>query len=211
MNPLVLALLLVSGDPPPTDAAPEPDSHELFERGEAHYAAEDYEAALHAFRLAYAKEPRPSLYLSIGLCLQKLGEHDLAVRAFERYLDENPLGEELDYVEALLAEARARLAPQEDVREAEGEVEPEETPAASVAEEVPVTTAHPALLAAGNRRAKRAATLPSADDPGVLGTWLIIGGTAIVVVTGVTLAAVSASQPPTPVPTGSVGTFDFRR
>lgn len=81
----------------------------LYAQGEEHYQAGRIEEALIAFKEAYRLLPAPGLLVNIGQCFRQLGDHANAVRAFERYLQEDPEAENRAEVEELIAAERALL------------------------------------------------------------------------------------------------------
>lgn len=81
----------------------------LYGQGEEHYQAGRIEEALVAFKEAYRLLPAPGLLVNIGQCFRQLGDHANAVRAFERYLQEDPEAENRAEVEELIAAERALL------------------------------------------------------------------------------------------------------
>lgn len=215
MKSLLIALLVVALGAAPARADRESAALKLYERGEKLYAEGKYEPALKAFRLAYAKKPIPALYINIGQCFRKLGKHDLAINAFERYLAEEPEGDNRAAVEELLAEERAQLAPEpplEPAPEPAPESAPEPAAESAPAEPAPTVVPEAAPVPAA-RPAPASAAAPASppEDDGAVGMWIILGGTAVMVLTGGTIAAVVALQPVVPEPTGSLGQFDLRR
>lgn len=68
---------------------------EAFERGEKHYAASEFEAALEAFLDAQSLFPSPDFHYDIGQCYEKLDKFEEAIRAYRSYLRGKP--EATDY------------------------------------------------------------------------------------------------------------------
>lgn len=81
----------------------------LYAQGEEHYQAGRIEEALVAFQKAYQLLPAPGLLVNIGQCFRQLGDHASAVRAFERYLQEDPAADNRPEVEELIASERTLL------------------------------------------------------------------------------------------------------
>lgn len=90
----------------------EAEAMALYAQGEEYYRAGRFEEALTSFKQAYRRLPAPGLLVNIGQCLRQLGDHQNAVRAFERYLQEDSEADNRAEVEELIAAERALLAPQ---------------------------------------------------------------------------------------------------
>jgi tetratricopeptide (TPR) repeat protein len=87
----ILALLLGTGVPAPSDAQGSPDdaaAREYFERGRAAFEQADYESALVYFRHAYRLSKRGELQYNIGVTADRLQRETEALEAFEHYLEE---------------------------------------------------------------------------------------------------------------------------
>ncbi|OGQ20287.1 MAG: hypothetical protein A2138_15385 [Deltaproteobacteria bacterium RBG_16_71_12] len=181
------------------DAGPEAEAMALYAQGEEHYNAGRVDEALVAFRQAYKRLPAPGLLVNIGQCLRQLGDHENAIRAFERYLKEDPEAENRAEVEELIAGERALLAG--PTASAPAATEPAAT--------APAATAPAASAPAATAPAATAPTSAADGDGSML--WLSVGGAAVVLaVGGAVVVGVMAAQPqPLPV-SGSLGTFDLR-
>ncbi len=94
----VLALVWALGAPNPDARAAE----EAFDRG-------DYAAALEALERAYATEPDPRFLFAEGSTLQRLGRHQDAIEAYERFLATGPERELAQKAYARIQECRAAL------------------------------------------------------------------------------------------------------
>lgn len=203
MKSLLIALLVVATVASPARAGKSEEALKLYRRGEKLYEAEKYEPALKAFRQAYAQKPIPSLFINIGQCFRKLGKHDLAIQAFERYLKEEPDGENRAAVEELLAEERALLSPPapEPPAEPVRTLEPSADPAPAAAPSPPPSAPPPEEAA------------PAETSEGAqLGLWIVVGSTALMVLAGGAIATVFVAESAVPPePTGSLGQFDLRR
>lgn len=93
----------------PTETAPsEPKSEQdeqvaramaAYQRGTQNYNLAQYEAALADFTEAASLYASPDFQYNIGLCYEKLGKYDEAIRAFAAYLRAKPSAEDRPNVE----------------------------------------------------------------------------------------------------------------
>lgn len=83
-----------------------------FETGHEYYKRGEYAAALREFQESYRLSNRPQLLHNIGMCLFQLEDYAKAIEFFDRYLKENPIGEERAGTEEYLARAKQKLPPQ---------------------------------------------------------------------------------------------------
>lgn len=100
-----------------------------YERGTQNYNRAQYEAALADFTEAASLYASPDFQYNIGLCYEKLGKLDEAIRAFSTYLRAKPDAEDRPNVENRIQTLQEQL--EERRREAEAappEPEPEPTP-----------------------------------------------------------------------------------
>jgi tetratricopeptide (TPR) repeat protein len=181
------------------------DADALFVKG-------DYDAALTAYRAAYKLSADPELFIKMGRCFQELGQNDLAVSSYERYLTDAPNGARRAAVEELIA----KLKPAEGMElsldgsddKPAGEPFPEEgaAPADATAPKPPPTTTTSEKLPPPEVPLSEAPVVAPIDPM----VWVAVGAAALAVVTGGTVAAVIAMQPPAPAPEGDLGTFDLR-
>lgn len=77
-----------------------------FERGDQAFKAEDFAAALEAFREANALIPAPQASYKIAVCLDKLGKNGEALEAYKAFLDAPPpekMAEQKELAEARMA------------------------------------------------------------------------------------------------------------
>jgi hypothetical protein len=183
----------------------------------------DYEGALAAYRTAYKQNPDPELFIKMGRCLAQLGQNDVALASYERYLAEAPQGARRETVMQLIAQLKNASATQElslddlngttDAPAAEtpaGEPFPEEATEAGTppGEDATATPpANPENLPPPEVTEPQAPVVAEGPDPVV---WVAVGAAAVAVLTGGAVAAAFALQPPAPIPTGDLGTYDLR-
>lgn len=77
--------------------------------GQTLYDHAQYEAALAAFQDAAAAYASPDFQFNIGLCYERLGESNAAIRAFETYLRNDPDASDRASVEHRVAQLRRGL------------------------------------------------------------------------------------------------------
>lgn len=122
---LVLAPRPVLAEPAPAEPAgagtPEDDQVQramaAYQRGTQNYNLAQYEAALADFTEAASLYASPDFQYNIGLCYEKLGKYDEAMRAFAAYLRAKPDAEDRPNVENRIHELEAEKERRE--REAE--------------------------------------------------------------------------------------------
>ncbi|MBI2894353.1 MAG: tetratricopeptide repeat protein, partial [Deltaproteobacteria bacterium] len=85
------------------------DARALFQQGIALYERGDFRDALELFERGYAIEPEPAFLYNIGRCHERLGELDLAVEAYERYLSASPEGSDAADVQARIRALQERI------------------------------------------------------------------------------------------------------
>lgn len=187
-NFLLAVVFLVSGA---LHAGKEEEAILHYEKGEKLYGEGKYEAALAEFRKAYSRQPVAALFINIGQCFRQMGQHSLAIQSFERYLVDEPDGEQRAAVEELLADERKAAAPPPPEPEPPPpEVAP--TPAAAPVPEAPPPPSDESIF----------------DGPVV---WAALGATALLVAGGAVAAVVlTLPPPPAPQPAGSLGNYDLR-
>ncbi|GAB4204755.1 MAG: hypothetical protein OHK0013_19950 [Sandaracinaceae bacterium] len=96
--------------------SPDEEARRVFAQGRDAYAAGDYEAALNAFRDAYALSHRPELQFNIGQAADRLRRDREARDAFEAYLAAVPFAANRVEVEARLRVLREEIARDEALR-----------------------------------------------------------------------------------------------
>ncbi len=107
------ALLAVHGGGVPASAKPRSEAARkaarLAKAGKAAFKKGRYDDALTAFRVAYRKAPRPKYLYNQGLVHSKLGRHEEAISALERYLHEAPHAKDREKVETTLDFMKQKL------------------------------------------------------------------------------------------------------
>jgi tetratricopeptide (TPR) repeat protein len=86
-----LSPLPVSAQEPPAQDEDTSDTErfrELGSTGAEAFARKDYEAAVEAFRAAYAIKPVPNLLYNIGRALEKQGDFEGAIAQYEEFVNE---------------------------------------------------------------------------------------------------------------------------
>lgn len=132
-----------------------------YERGTQSYNLAQYEAALADFTEAASLYASPDFQYNIGLCYEKLGKYDEAIRAFSTYLRAKPEAEDRPNVENRIQTLQAELERRK--REAEAQAtspavtepqpppqpQPQPQPSEPIAADEPPPTAGRPLLIAG--------------------------------------------------------------
>jgi len=101
-----------SSEPPiePGDQDPQLDqAMRAYERGTQNYNLAQYEAALADFQEAATLYASPDFQYNIGLCYEKLGKPDDAIRAFVTYLKTKPNAEDRPNVENRIKELQDKI------------------------------------------------------------------------------------------------------
>ncbi|HXU74530.1 MAG TPA: hypothetical protein VN947_34785 [Polyangia bacterium] len=104
--------------PPPPPANPPPagddatmaQAKQHFETGRNAYNAGDYVTAIHEFKAAESLRPSPILDYNIGLANEKLGKRRVAVKYYQRYLEEQPNASNKAEVEGKVSTLEAEIA-----------------------------------------------------------------------------------------------------
>lgn len=153
--------------PPPTEGsvAAGTDEHDMvdramhvFRRGSENYALGRYEQALADFQEAASLYASPDFQYNIGLCYEKLGQLDEAIRSFSTYLRAKPDASDREAVQARIEHLAAEREAQRRAREAEERARQEAAarqaapPPASVARDAgtpPLVTAGAVLTGLG--------------------------------------------------------------
>ena len=145
---------------------------QLYQAGETAFAAGEYDSALQLFESAYELSRRPGLLYNMGHSADRLRRDQDAIRWFEAYLREAPA----DATNRDEAERRVRA-----LREAE---------AAREAEASRLQAAENAAVAGTST------STPTSHDVTSEGWfWPVIGGGAALVIGGIVVGIVIASQP----------------
>lgn len=127
-----------------------------YERGTQNYNLAQYEAALADFTEAASLYASPDFQYNIGLCYEKLGKYDEAIRAFSTYLRAKPEAEDRPNVENRIQTLQAELERRKREAEAqatapavtEPQPQPQPQPIEPTAtDEPPSTTGRPLIIA----------------------------------------------------------------
>lgn len=126
-------------EPAPPDPMLE-QAMQAYKRGTDNYNHAQYEAALADFKEAASLYASPDFQYNIGLCYEKLGKLDEAIRAFATYLRAKPDAADRPNVENRIKELEQRINEDKERKEAE------EAEAARRAEEAgqPIVIVQPA-------------------------------------------------------------------
>ena len=154
-----------------TTAARDAQALQLYQAGETAFAAGEYDSALQLFESAYELSHRPGLLYNMGHCADRLRRDEDAIRWFDAYLEAAPA----DAANREEAERRLRA-----LREAEA------------ARQVEVSRLEAAQAAAVGAPASASA---SHDVTNEAWFWPVIGGGAALVIGGIVVGIVIASQP----------------
>jgi tetratricopeptide (TPR) repeat protein len=136
-------------------------AREHYTRGQQRFQAGDFRGAIAEFAKAGSLSPSPVLDFNIGLCHERLGERDEAVRRYRAYVEQLPNAANRRTVEEKIGKLEAELA--EEARLAEAKRKAEE---ARLAEDK--RKAEEARLAEEARRAeesRRAGAAPPVPPP----------------------------------------------
>lgn len=118
---------------PPADESPGDTqvdrAMEAYQRGTQNYNLAQYEAALADFKEAASLYASPDFQYNIGLCYEKLGKYDEAIRAFATYLKAKPDAEDRPNVEDRIRQLQRDIERQRrEAEEAAAERQPDPTP-----------------------------------------------------------------------------------
>ncbi|HEU4730889.1 MAG TPA: tetratricopeptide repeat protein [Kofleriaceae bacterium] len=105
--------------PEPGGARAQAASH--FKQGQVYFQTQDYERAIAEYQIAFDLSAEPSLIFNIALCYDRTDRPELALQAFQRYLELAPTGGVADEARndvARLAPIVARLAADRAAQEA---------------------------------------------------------------------------------------------
>jgi tetratricopeptide (TPR) repeat protein len=192
----------------------------LRKEGQTLYSQEKYPQALKTLQKASKADPQPVLFVDIARCHSKLGNHEAAMAALERYLNDVPDASDKDEVMALLNAEKKELGIATD--DLATDDEPSEAVEDETAPVEPVPAASTAVPATGPSADATGAAAPSASAENADGSageeplwkspvlWIAVGGVTVALVGGGVIALAVASQPPAEQPDGSLGTFDLR-
>jgi tetratricopeptide (TPR) repeat protein len=196
----------------------------LFEDGQVHYTVGRFHEALEDYSKAYELAHLPGFLFNIGQCHRELKEYDRALFFYEGYLREKPEAKNRAMVEDLIAEAKRKIAEQEEKKRRESQM-----------------AVNGVATGSRNRKPIGASALSpdvkngvfsNADGEGTGATsnilhvsespkaqeatplyekwwfWTIVGG-AVAIAAGGTIYAISSGGNER-MPAGSIGTVDFR-
>lgn len=147
---------------------------DVYRRGSENYQLKRYEQALADFQEASSLYASPDFLYNIGLCYEKLGKRDDAIRSFRTYLRAKPEADDHAEVEArierLRNEAQAARADEERLRR-EDEAARAARPAAEMTRDESPTP--------GPQHPGRALIITGATLTGVGTVLAIVGGVAL--------------------------------
>ena len=136
---------------------------DAYQRGTQNYNLAQYEAALADFTEAASLYASPDFQYNIGLCYEKLGKHEEAIRAFAAYLRAKPDAEDRPNVENRIHALEQALEQEAEQRRREAEA------------------AEAARLAAASAEPEPAPVQPADEpEPTPVGRPLIIAGAALI-------------------------------
>jgi tetratricopeptide (TPR) repeat protein len=81
-----------------------------YQSGRFYYERGDYEQALDEFTKSHKLAPRAGTLYNIGLCEERLGKLEAAIKSLERYLREQPRAADASAVRAKVEKLKQRLA-----------------------------------------------------------------------------------------------------
>lgn len=129
-------------EPAPPDGGSGQDAQleqamQAYERGTNNYNLAQYEAALADFKEAASLYASPDFQYNIGLCYEKLGKYDEAIRAFATYLRAKPDAPDRPNVESRIHELEQKIE-QKKKEDEEAEAARREAEAARAQQPAPV-------------------------------------------------------------------------
>lgn len=138
-----------------------------YNRGTDAFLAGDYDAAIRLYTEAWGIVPNPVVLISIGVTMQRLGRFQDASYRFQRYLRENPHGEERERAQTYLAEVQSAMEQQAAARREPPPPRPVEVPVAKIERvtKTPAQVASSAPAPARDAYARRA----------TIGVWVATG------------------------------------
>jgi len=179
---LVVLMLLATA----ASAAPK-TAREFYQSATSHYNLSEWQSALDDFREAYRLKPDSAFLFNIAQCHRQLGHYREAANFYRAYRREGGTND----VEHLITEMDDAAQKQRDREEAADREKAANTPPTAV--QPPATTpSQPSTLVA---------TAPARDERPLIKKpwfWAVVGGGAVVLATGVTLAVVYGTPPKDP-------------
>jgi tetratricopeptide (TPR) repeat protein len=106
------------------DAETDEEARALYQAGRIAFDQGRFDSALDYFQRSYELSGRPALLFNIGSAADRLRRDEIALEAFERYLEEVPDSPDLASVQARIRVLRAAVAADEAAPEPEPEDEP---------------------------------------------------------------------------------------
>jgi tetratricopeptide (TPR) repeat protein len=85
-------------------------AHTHFQSGAAYLEQGDYDSSLREFQAAYDLSKRPEILINVATVNERLGHLEEAVAALDRYLAEDPNGENAETVKLRVENLRKRVA-----------------------------------------------------------------------------------------------------
>lgn len=109
MRRSLLAVIALTTSADADDAPREPQSRAqaLYEEGSRHYKLHEYDAAIAAFKQAYAMFPEPTILFDLGQAYRQLDDCKDALSFYKTYLHDKPDAEDRALVEKLVSEMQA--------------------------------------------------------------------------------------------------------
>lgn len=177
------------------------------------YNLGQFDEAVRAYEAAYRLVPMPSLLFNIGQCHRQAGNHERAIFFFDGYLREaSPGPQQRAMVEDLVRECERELA-QQETREAERRAAEAQAPPAPSPAPLPTVVPPPPP---GPDAVAVSGEVPVEDPEASVGLherwwfWVIVGVGVAAAGTGAALALTQGGGEEQPLPSGSLGTVDWR-
>ena len=82
---------------------------ELIDEGEEAYDSGNFEQATSRFHEVYEFFPHPNISYQLGLCYERLGNQEMAIQYYQRFLEQNPDAEERGRIERTIANLEDEL------------------------------------------------------------------------------------------------------
>lgn len=209
---MALVLVALAG---PAVADNKDVARDAFREGSRQYEIGDFKAALAAFKKAYLSYEDPAFLFNIAQCERQLGDKVEAVRTYRVFLRKVPNSPQRESVERIVGELQQAIEQEKTAatRPPTGTIEPGAATAAPPAAAPSASeAARPAAPASGSEPATAGTSLSVAAAPPPASRplhkrpwfWVVVGGAAVVVATGVALGVTLGSSPKNPTPTYGV-------
>lgn len=224
--PIIWLLLSIclAGPASADDRADKTKAKALFDEAQVHYQVGRFEEAEKDYSKAYELARLPGFLFNIGQCHRELKDYARALSFYESYLEKKPDAKNRGIVEGLIAEAKGKIADQEEQKRRNEEI----------ALKLKAERLAEAKSSLGSNKSPRDLTQPVPNPPGqnaatpsnILAAsepskakervplyekwwfWTIVGS-AVAVAAGTTIYAVSSGGKDE-MPAGTIGTVDFR-